>query len=56
LKKRSAYDKSIFSKLNFSFDIGKRGTTNNNLIKENYIKASLGFTFSDKWFIATKFD
>ncbi len=56
LKKRSTFDKSVFSKVNFAFDIGKRGTTQNNLIKENYIKASIGFTLSDKWFIKRKFD
>jgi len=43
-------------KINFSTEIGKRGTTNNNLISENYINFSLGFTMNDKWFIKSKFD
>ena len=37
-------------------EVGKRGTTTNNLIEENYLKLSIGFTLSDRWFIKTKID
>lgn len=45
-----------FSKVNFSTEIGKRGTLTNNLVKENFINFSLGFTLNDKWFQKYKFD
>ncbi|MEO6883475.1 MAG: hypothetical protein ABI199_05575 [Bacteroidia bacterium] len=45
-----------FSMLNIGFEYGQLGTTNNNLLKENYYKLTLGFTFDDKWFIKPKFD
>ncbi len=45
------------SRLNLGFEIGQRGTTDNNLIQENYFKAFLGITVNDnKWFIRRKFD
>jgi hypothetical protein len=37
-------------------EAGTRGTTENNLIQENYVKCSLGFTLSDRWFIKPVFD
>lgn len=45
-----------FSKVNFSTEIGKRGTLTNNLVKENFINFHLGFTLNDKWFQKYKFD
>jgi hypothetical protein len=45
-----------FSMVNISVEFGTRGTTNNGLIKENYLKAIIGFTINDKWFIKPKFD
>jgi hypothetical protein len=42
--------------LHISGEIGKRGTVSGNLIEENYIKLSLGFTLNDRWFIRTKID
>ncbi len=45
------------SRLNLGFKVGQRGTTDNNLIKENYFRAFLGVTVNDnKWFIRRKFD
>lgn len=41
---------------NIGIQIGKIGTTNNNLIEENYIKLNLAFTFNDKWFKQRKID
>ncbi|WPP48840.1 hypothetical protein [Catalinimonas niigatensis] len=44
------------SSLNLSFEAGTRGTTENNLIRENYFKAGLGISFNDRWFIRRKYD
>jgi hypothetical protein len=44
------------SKLNFSFDTGSRGTTSNELIKEFFFRAHIGFTFNEKWFTKPKYD
>jgi hypothetical protein len=45
-----------FYKVNFSAELGQRGTLNNGLVKENYINLRLGFTLNDKWFQRYKFD
>lgn len=43
--------------VNASFALGKRGTTNNNLIAEKFIKFTLGFTFmEDRWFRKYRLD
>jgi hypothetical protein len=43
--------------LNASVGVGQRGTTNNNLIQEKFIKVTLGFTFlEDRWFWKYKVD
>lgn len=46
-----------FSSLNLGFKYGQRGTTSNNLVREQYFQARLGFTINDnRWFIKRKFD
>lgn len=45
-----------YSRLNLSFDIGQRGTTDSGLLQENYIKTTFGITLNDKWFVKKKFD
>ena len=45
-----------YSVLNFSFELGKRGTIANNLIKEQFAKITVGFTINDRWFIKSKID
>ncbi|PYF75509.1 porin family protein [Pedobacter nutrimenti] len=45
-----------FYRMNFSTEIGKRGTTNNGLLQENFINFHLGFTLNDRWFRKFKFD
>ena len=42
--------------MHFSAEVGKRGTTNNGLIEERYLRFTLGFTINDHWFIKTKYD
>lgn len=45
------------SRLSLAFKVGRRGTTDNDLIKENYFRAYLGITVNDnRWFIRRKFD
>lgn len=44
------------SNVNIGFELGKRGTTNANLVQENYAKISVGFSLNDKWFQQRKFD
>ena len=44
------------NKLNIGMEVGKKGTSNANLITENYLNISIGITFSDKWFVKRKFD
>lgn len=39
-----------FYKLNFTTELGQRGTLLNGLVKENYINFHLGFTLNDTWF------
>ncbi|HEY4618464.1 MAG TPA: hypothetical protein VIH09_09765 [Flavobacterium sp.] len=46
----------LYSNVNVGFEIGKRGTTNANLVQENYAKISVGFSLNDKWFQQRKFD
>lgn len=45
-----------FSMVNIGFEVGQRGTVTNGLIKENYLKATIGFTINDRWFQRSKFD
>ncbi|MDN3587304.1 hypothetical protein QWY86_11535 [Pedobacter aquatilis] len=41
---------STFYKINFTTEVGQRGTVANNLVKERYINFHLGFTLNDTWF------
>jgi len=43
------------TKVNIAFGIGKKGTVENNLIKENYYTINLNFNLADRWFIRRKF-
>ena len=46
-----------FSGLDFGIMIGSRGTTDNNLVKEDFFKVYFGATFNDnRWFIRPKFN
>ncbi|WP_316796846.1 hypothetical protein [Pedobacter agri] len=46
----SANAGSAFYKINFTTEVGQRGTLNNNLVKEQFINFHLGFTLNDTWF------
>lgn len=45
-----------FSNANLGFEIGKRGTTNSNLIQENFINVQLSLSLNDRWFVKRKYD
>lgn len=47
--------KSLQSMVNVAVEIGQRGTLNDGLIKENYIRISLGLSIYERWFIRSKF-
>ncbi len=47
---------SAFYKINFSAELGQRGTTKSNLVKENFYNFYLGFTINDRWFQKYKYD
>ncbi len=51
-----APNNTSFYKINFAAEIGKRGTLDNNLVKENYITLRLGFTLNDRWFQRFRFE
>jgi hypothetical protein len=44
------------SAINIAVEFGQRGTLENDLIKEQYVKFHLGFTLTDIWFIQPKYD
>jgi len=47
---------TTFYKINFSAELGQRGTTANGLVKENYVNLHLSFVLNDKWFQRYKFE
>lgn len=48
--------RNTFYKINFSTEVGSRGTLTNNLVKENFVNFHIGFTINDKWFQKYKYD
>ena len=44
------------SSVNLSAELGQTGTTQNDLIKESYVKFTLHFLLYDRWFMKRKFD
>ena len=48
--------RTSFYKINLAAELGRRGTTDNNLVKEKFVNLHLGFTINDRWFQKYKFD
>lgn len=46
---------SIVSRVYITGEYSRRGTTDNDLIQENYYKLGVGFNFNDKWFTKRKY-
>ena len=53
IKIGETYSQSV---INLGFEIGQRGTTENQLIRERYVNAFVSFTLNDRWFIKRKYD
>jgi len=47
---------SYFSNVNLGFEIGKRGTTKQNLIEEKFINFQISLSLNDRWFVKRKFN
>lgn len=47
---------TFFSNANLGFEMGKRGTVNNNLIEENFINFQISLSLNDRWFQKRKYD
>jgi hypothetical protein len=45
----------LLSNANLGLEIGKRGTTNNNLIEENFINFQISLSLNDRWFQKRRF-
>lgn len=45
-----------YSTINMAVEVGSRGTTDQNLIKENYVKFTLGLSIFERWFIIRKYE
>lgn len=46
-------NRATFYKINFSAELGQRGTESNNLVRDRFVNINLGFTLNDKWFQKT---
>ena len=46
----------LFSNANLGFEYGKRGTTNQNLIQENFFSFQIGLSLNDRWFEKRKYN
>lgn len=49
-------NRSTFYKINLGVELGQRGTTENNLVRDRFANIYLGFTLNDRWFQRYKFD
>jgi hypothetical protein len=47
--------RGLFSNANLGFEFGQRGTTNQNLIQENFINFNIGLSLNSRWFQQRKF-
>ena len=46
----------IFSNANIGLELGKRGTTNANLVEENFVNFQLSLSLNDRWFEKLRFN
>jgi len=46
----------LFSNANLGFEVGRRGTTNQNLIQENFVNFQLSLSLNDRWFEKRKYN
>ena len=46
----------LFSNVNTTIEFGKRGTTNEDLVEENFVNFQLSLSLNDRWFIKRKYN
>ena len=46
----------LFSNVNLGFEVGKRGTVNQNLVQENFVNFQLSLSLNDRWFVKRKYN
>jgi long-subunit fatty acid transport protein len=49
-------NRSLFSNANLGFEFGQRGTTNKNLIQENFINFNVSLSLNSRWFRQKKYN
>ena len=49
-------ERSLFSNANVGFEFGQRGTTNQNLIQENFINFNVSLSLNSRWFQKRKYN
>lgn len=49
-------NRSLFSNANFGLEIGRRGTTNNNLVQENFVNFNFSLSLNSRWFRQRKYN
>ena len=47
---------NVFSNANLGFELGRRGTTNQNLIQENFFNLNISLSLNDRWFEKRKYN
>jgi len=47
---------NVFSNANLGFELGRRGTTNQNLIQENFLSLKVSLSLNDRWFQKRKYN
>jgi hypothetical protein len=45
-----------FTNANFGIEYGRRGTTSNDLIQEDFLSLFISFSFNDRWFVERRFN
>jgi hypothetical protein len=50
------YRKPVRSMVNFAVTAGQRGNVSTTLLQERFVRLSISFTLSDRWFIRTRFE
>lgn len=47
---------NVFSNANLGIELGRRGTTNQNLIQENFVNVNISLSLNDRWFQKLKYN
>lgn len=47
---------NVFSNANLGFEFGQRGTTNQNLVQENFVNILISLSLNDRWFQKRKYN